>query len=238
MQASFARYDSPSFFRDGRVARVRVKICGITRPSDAEAAALAGADAIGIVFYPKSPRFTDTGAAREIAAALGAFVTTVALFVNPEAEEVERVVSVLRPGLLQFHGDESPAFCERFGLPYMKVLRVGTEALDASVLSSHPSAAALLLDTLDTRQHGGTGRRFDWSLVPREAPRPLVLAGGLDAANVESAIHALRPWAVDVSSGVETAPGRKDPGKIEEFMRAVARANAALPGPDAGADAV
>ena len=161
--------------------------------------------------------------AREIIAAAGPFVTSVALFVNPAAEEVDRVVARMRPGMLQFHGDESPEFCAGFGLPYLKVLRVGTQPLDPSLLAMHPEAQGLLLDTLDAGQHGGTGRRFDWSLVPREAGRRLVVAGGLDAANVGSAIQALQPWAVDVSSRVERAPGHKDPVKIEEFMRAVAR---------------
>ncbi len=216
--------------------RVRVKICGITNPADAEVSARAGADALGIVFYARSPRAVDVAAAREISAAGGPFVATVALFVNPTPSEVEHVVSGMRPDLLQFHGDEPPAFCERFGVPYMKVLRVGTAPLDEAALSVHPVARGLLLDTLDAQQHGGTGRRFDWSLVPRGARRPLVLAGGLDATNVEDAIRVLRPWAVDVSSGVERAPGRKDAGKVQDFLRAVARANAAGDRPSRGAD--
>lgn len=216
--------------------RVRVKICGITTPADAEVSARAGADALGVVFYARSPRAVDVVAAREIAAAAGPFVATVALFVNPTPSEVEQVVSGMRPDLLQFHGDEPPAFCEQFGVPYMKVLRVGVAPLDAAALSVHPVARGLLLDTLDSQQHGGTGRRFDWSLVPRGARRPLVLAGGLDATNVEDAIRALHPWAVDVSSGVERAPGRKDAGKVQDFMRAVARANAAVDRPSRGAD--
>jgi len=216
--------------------RVRVKICGITNPADAEISARAGADALGVVFYAKSPRAVDLAAARDICAAAGPFVATVALFVNPTPSEVERVVSGVRPDLLQFHGDEPPAFCEQFGVPYMKVLRVGAASLDDAALSVHPLARGLLLDTLDPKRHGGTGRSFDWSLVPRGAHRPLVLAGGLDAANVEEAIRVLRPWAVDVSSGVERAPGRKDAGKIQEFMRAVARANVAVDRPSCGAD--
>lgn len=216
--------------------RVRVKICGITRPGDAGVAARAGADALGVVFYPKSPRCVDVALACDIAAAAGPFVAMVALFVNPSSEEVERVVSGMRPDLLQFHGDEPPAFCERFGVPYLKVLRVGSAPLDAASLAAHPRARGLLLDTLDVQHHGGTGRRFDWGLVPSRAGRPLVLAGGLDAANVEAAIQTVAPWAVDVSSGVECAPGQKDPRRIEDFMRAVARANAAPRGPSRGAD--
>jgi phosphoribosylanthranilate isomerase len=216
--------------------RVRVKICGITRPADAEVAARAGADAVGLVFHPPSSRCVDIAAAREIAAAVGPFVSTVALFVNPTREVVEAVVSGMRPDLLQFHGDEPASFCERFGVPYLKSLPVGVRALEVADLAVHPAARALLLDTLDPQRHGGTGRSFDWSLVPGHRSRPLILAGGLDAANVTAAIGALRPWAVDVSSGVESAPGRKDPGKIEDFMRAVARANAAVDRPSPGAD--
>ncbi len=216
--------------------RVRVKICGIARPADAEIAAQAGADALGIVFYAKSPRCVEIGLGREIVAAAGPFVTTVALFVNPSRQEVDRVISTVRPAMLQFHGEEPPGFCEGFGLPYLKALRVGAAAPDASMLTAHRAASGLLLDTYDPRAHGGTGRSFDWSLVPRSTSRRLVVAGGLDAGNVEAAIGATRPWAVDVSSGVESAPGCKDSGKIHEFLRAVARANAAAHRPRTGAD--
>lgn len=216
--------------------RVRVKICGITRPCDGEAAGRAGADAVGLVFHPGSARRVDIGAAREIAAAIGPFVSSVALFVNPTRDAVETVVAGMRPDLLQFHGNETPAFCEQFGVPYLKAVGVGTRQLEEEDLALHPGARALLLDTLDPQRHGGTGRRFDWSLVPASRRRPLILAGGLDAKNVEDAILATRPWAVDVSSGVESAPGRKDPGKIGDFMRAVARAHAALQGPCRGAE--
>jgi phosphoribosylanthranilate isomerase len=191
---------------------------------------------LGVVFYPPSPRAVDLSAAREISAAAGPFVNIVALFVNPGVAEVEEVIARVRPDLLQFHGDESPAFCEQFGVPYMKAIRVGGVALESNALAVHPAARGLLLDTLDAQRHGGTGRRFDWSLVPADSGRALVVAGGLDPANVDSAIRAMRPWAVDVSSGVERIPGRKDRAKIEEFMRAVARANAADDRPSAGAD--
>ena len=236
MSVSSAGYHSALVVWGVAAMRVRVKICGIARPADAEIAAQAGADALGLVFYAKSPRCVDTDIARDIVAAAGPFVTTVALFVNPSPVEVERVIQAVRPSMLQFHGEEPAEFCERFGLPYLKAVRVGANALDASALNAHPRATGLLLDTLDPRAHGGTGRRFDWSLVPQDAPRPLVVAGGLDAGNVEAAIDTIRPWAVDVSSGVESAPGRKEPGKIHEFMRAVARANAAGYGSRTGAD--
>ncbi len=194
-------------------------------------AAAAGADALGLVFYPASPRAVDPGAAGEIAAAAGPFVSTVALFVNPDANEVWRVLGLMRPDLLQFHGNESAPFCEQFGVPYIKAIGVADRAPGAVDLAAHPRACGLLLDTHDPLRHGGTGRAFDWSLMPATARRPLVLAGGLDPGTVESAVLQVRPWAVDVSSGVETSPGRKDATKVEQFMRAVARANAALCGP-------
>lgn len=210
--------------------RVRVKICGLTRPEDARAAARAGADAIGLVFHPRSPRAVDADSARAIAAAAGPFVSRVALFVDPEAQRVRDVVAALRPDLLQFHGAEDEAFCEQFGVPYLKAVGIGPGGLAGGIADVHPRAAGLLLDTLDPQRHGGTGRRFDWSLVPHGTGRPLVVAGGLDAACVGEAIATLRPWAVDVSSGVESAPGLKDARRIREFMRAVTRANAALGG--------
>ena len=211
--------------------RVRVKICGITLPRDAAMAAAAGADALGMVFYPASPRAVDPAAAGEIAAAAGPFVSMVALFVNPHPDEVWRVLGVMRPDLLQFHGNESAPFCEQFGVPYIKVIGVADRAPDAAALAAHPQARGLLIDTHDPLRHGGTGRAFDWSLMPAALHQPLVLAGGLNPGNVESALLRVRPWAVDASSGVEMSPGRKDASKVEQFMRAVARANAALCGP-------
>ncbi len=236
MHAGVAGYDSGFIGRECIVMRVRVKICGITRPEDAALAARAGADALGLVFYKPSPRCVEIGAAHAMMAAAGPFVAGVALFVNPSREEVEAVVSGMRPDILQFHGDESPEFCDQFGVPYLKAIRVGAQRLDEKALGAFPRARGLLLDTLDPQRHGGTGRSFDWSLVPSRSARPLVIAGGLDASNVGAAISALRPWAVDVSSGVESAPGRKDPGKVEDFMRAVARAHVAGNRPSPGAD--
>jgi phosphoribosylanthranilate isomerase len=211
--------------------RVRVKVCGITRVADAQCAVAAGVDALGLVFHAASRRCVDVAGARGIVAALPPFVSTVALFVDAEADAVWRVVDAVRPDLLQFHGSEEAAFCARFGVPYLKVLRVGRHAPASAALAAHPLARGILLDTLDPAQAGGTGRCFDWSLLPARHPRPLVLAGGLDAANVGEAIRVVRPYAVDVSSGVESAPGIKDPARIEAFMRAVRRANEALPAP-------
>jgi phosphoribosylanthranilate isomerase len=208
--------------------RVRVKICGITREQDALAAAGAGADAIGFVHCAASRRAVTPERARAIASVLPPFVGTVALFVDPTADEVRRIVDVTRPDLLQFHGDEDPAFCEGFGVPYIKAVKIATAAPDAAALGYHARARGLLLDTHDPAAAGGTGRAFDWRLVPADAKRPLILAGGLDAGNVGAAIGLVRPFAVDVSSGVETAPGIKDGTKLREFMRAVAAACAAI----------
>ncbi len=212
--------------------RTRVKMCGITRPADAEAAAAAGADALGVVFYPASPRAVTPSVAGEIAQAAGPFVTLVALFVDPTVAAVEQVILAMRPDLLQFHGGEPAAFCDRFGVPYLKALRVGDRAPAPEELAAFPGARGLLFDTLDPAAHGGTGRSFDWNLLAAGPLRHGVLAGGLHAGNVESAIRRVRPWAVDVSSGIEASPGIKDAGKMQEFMRAVWRANAALQGPD------
>ena len=208
--------------------RIRVKVCGITRAQDAEAAVLAGADAIGLVFHAASPRALALMQARTLVANIAPFVTTVALFADPVRDQVQRVLDAVQPDLLQFHGEEDEAFCTQFDLPYLKAVRVGDRALDAAALAVHPVARALLLDRLDSAQAGGTGRAFDWALVPPRARRRLILAGGLHAGNVGTAIDLVRPYAVDVSSGVESAPGIKDARRIDEFMQAVRRAEAAL----------
>lgn len=205
--------------------RVRIKICGITRAGDAEAAALAGADAVGLVFHAQSRRALDAERAREIVAALPPFVSSVALFVDPAPARVREVLERVRPDLLQFHGREDEYFCAQFGVPYIKALHLGGgEAADAG---AYPTARALLLDTWDAAQAGGTGRAFDWTLARRFAARRLILAGGLEPGNVERAVRAVSPWAVDVSSGVESAPGVKDARRVREFIRAVRRAEAA-----------
>jgi len=198
-----------------------VKICGITRVEDGLAAAHAGAHAVGFVFHPASPRCVDIARSRAIVERLPPFVTAVGLFVDPQREDVLRVLREVPLNLLQFHGAEPPEACARFGLPYIKACRVaaGTDLLQCAAV--YRSAKALLLDAFDESAHGGTGRSFDWSLVPRDLPLPVVLAGGLTAVNVGEAIRAVRPWAVDVSSGVEREKGIKDSAKIAAFMRGV-----------------
>lgn len=204
--------------------RTRVKICGITRPGDGVAAAQAGADAIGLVFYPKSPRYLSTERAVEIRDALPPFVQAVALFVNADAAQVSQVLGRVKPSLLQFHGDETPEFCAQFGVPYVKAARVkqGLDLLE--YLRPFQSAAAWLLDSF-VEAYGGVGERFDWSLVPRKLERPLILSGGLERGNVAEAVRKLRPWGVDVSSGVESAKGIKDAAKIAAFISEVRNAD-------------
>ena len=204
--------------------RTRVKICGITRPADGIAAAQAGADAIGLVFYPPSPRYLSVERAVEIRDALPPFVQTVALFVNADGAQIAQVIGRVHPALLQFHGDETPQFCAQFGLPYVKACRVrpGVDAL--GYLRPFASAVAWLVDSF-VPEYGGVGESFDWSLVPKERARPLILSGGLEAGNVARAIRAVRPWGVDVSSGVESAKGIKDAGKMAAFVAEVRNAD-------------
>ena len=208
--------------------RTRIKICGITRPGDALAAAQAGADAIGLVFYPPSPRYLAAERALDIRQALPPFVQTVALFVNPDAAQVAQVIGRLRPAMLQFHGDETPQFCAQFGMPYVKACRVksgvstGVDLLE--YLRPFSSAAAWLLDSF-VEAYGGVGESFDWSLVPARRDRPLILSGGLARDNVAEAVRRVRPWGVDVSSGVESAKGIKDAAKIAAFIEEVRNAD-------------
>jgi phosphoribosylanthranilate isomerase len=204
--------------------RTRVKICGITRGADARAAAEAGADAIGLVFYPASPRYLSAERALEIRDALPPFVQTVALFVNPDAPQVAQVIGRVRPAMLQFHGDESPQFCAQFGMPYVKACRVRPGVGLLEYLRPFSAAAAWLLDS-HVEEYGGVGERFDWSLAPRERERPLILSGGLAPGNVAEAIRRVRPWGVDVSSGVESAKGIKDAAKIAAFITEVRNAD-------------
>jgi phosphoribosylanthranilate isomerase len=208
--------------------RTRVKICGITRPLDARAAAEAGADAIGLVFYPPSPRFLSVERALEIRDALPPFVQTVALFVNPDAAQVAQVIGRVRPAMLQFHGEETPQFCGEFGLPYIKAGRVKGGVSSSRDLLEYlrpfSRATAWLLDS-HVEEYGGVGERFDWSLAPAVRERPLVLSGGLAPGNVAEAIRRVQPWGVDVSSGVESAKGIKDTAKIAAFVAEVRNAN-------------
>ena len=208
--------------------RTRIKICGITSAHDAQSAARAGADAIGLVFYPPSPRHVDIERACAIAASAPPFIDRVALFVDPTATEVEAILRALPIEILQFHGDEEPRFCASFGKPYLKAARVGAELDLLEYLSPYQSAAAWLLDSYQPNKVGGTGAAFDWSLispVSSSLARPMVLSGGLDAGNVVAGIRLLRPWAVDVSSGVERSKGVKDANKIAAFVAGVRHAD-------------
>lgn len=201
--------------------RVRSKICGITRVEDALATVEAGADAIGLVFYAKSPRAVSIEQAKAIVAALPPFVTSVGLFVDMPRETLQALLREVPLDLLQFHGDESPADCEGFARPYIKALRVRADQDVARMMAPYSGACGILLDTFVEGVPGGTGAAFDWSLVPREAGKPIILAGGLTPDNVAQAIAQVRPYAVDVSGGVEAAKGIKDAGKVKAFLQAV-----------------
>lgn len=205
--------------------RTRIKICGITRHEDLAAAIGAGADAIGFVFYPPSPRCLSLEAAADLAARVPPFVTRVGLFVNAAAEAVRATLAAVPLDLLQFHGEEDARYCEQFGRPYLKAARVrpGLDLLEFA--RAHPAAQGLLLDAW-VEAYGGVGQSFDWSLVPTGLPVPMVLSGGLHAGNVVEAINKLQPWAVDVSSGVEAGKGIKDADKIAAFIAAVRIADA------------
>lgn len=203
--------------------RTRVKICGITRSQDADFAAKNGADAIGLVFYPASPRAVTIAQARQIVADLPPFVSVVALFVDADAQQVQDCLTALPIDVLQFHGDESPAFCEQFGKPYLKAIRMREDA-DLTILAAkYSTASGLLLDSYQPGVPGGTGTTFDWSLIS-QIDKPIILAGGLNAENVAVAIQQVQPYAVDVSGGVESAKGIKDSKKISAFMREVENA--------------
>lgn len=207
------------------VSRTRIKICGITRPEDAETVVSAGVDAIGMVFYPDSPRAVTLEQARAVCAAVPALVSTVGLFVDADAGWVAEVGEELGLGLLQFHGAEQPTYCEGFSRPWMKALRVATDTDVAAEIDRYRGGSAVLLDTYKQGVPGGTGERFDWDKVPGDPNIPLVLAGGLSAENVAQAIDATRPFAVDVSGGVEQAPGIKSVERIGAFVDAVYRAD-------------
>ncbi len=199
----------------------RVKICGITRVGDALDAARLGAHAIGLVFHAASPRAVNPDEARRIIDALPPFVVPVGLFVNAAAQTVRDTLVVAPVQLLQFHGDETPEFCAAFGQPYLRAVRVRPETDLLQYAQEFRAARGLLLDAFVEGVHGGTGATFDWSLIPRDLPAPVVLSGGLNPDNVEQAVRRVRPWAVDVSSGVESAKGIKDARKIEAFMTGV-----------------
>jgi len=201
--------------------RVRAKICGITRVEDALLAVQNGADAIGLVFYAPSPRNVSIQQAIDIANQVPAFVSVVGLFVNAEAEFVNEVLSQVQLDLLQFHGDETPEYCAQFKRPFIKAIRVKTDTNLVQCAKDFSTAKALLLDTYTEGVAGGTGHVFDWDLIPAQLDKPVILAGGLNAGNVAQAIEKVKPYAVDVSGGVEAAKGIKDAMKIAAFMQQV-----------------
>jgi len=201
--------------------RVRVKICGITRVEDALVAVENGADAIGLVFYEPSPRAVSVEQAIKIVSQIPAFISIVGLFVNAEERFVRDVISNVALDLLQFHGDEAPEECSSYGLPFMKAIRVKSDTNLVQYAKDYSASRALLLDTYTEGVAGGTGHTFDWGLIPSDLNKPVVLAGGLTAENVGSAIQQVRPYAVDVSGGVELSKGIKDAAKIAAFMQQV-----------------
>ena len=204
--------------------RTRIKICGLTRPQDVRAAVELGADAIGFVFYPPSPRAVSIDQAAELVALLPPFITAVGLFVNPSREEIRAVLERVPLQLLQFHGDETDADCAGHGRPWIKAARMRPGVDLVEFAASHPRASGILVDAF-VEGYGGGGRTFDWSLIPDGFVRPLVLSGGLDADNVADAVRRLRPWAVDVSSGVESGKGIKDAARIAAFIDGVRQAD-------------
>lgn len=210
---------------DLKQQRTRIKFCGITRPEDALSAVALGVDALGLVFYPGSPRAVSATQAAEICRQLPAFVTVVGLFVNADADEVKRICDQVPLNLLQFHGDETPAQCEAFARPYIKALRVRDQAMVVQGFEAFRQARGLLVDTYDPDQYGGTGHSFNWQMLPRERPLPLILAGGLSSANVADAVRRVRPWAVDVSGGIEASPGIKNIDRMKTFVSEVRSVN-------------
>jgi phosphoribosylanthranilate isomerase len=201
--------------------RTRIKFCGFTRSEDAVFAAHLGVDAVGLVFYVKSPRFVPVSTAVEIVKALPAFVTTVGLFVNAEVAEVNGVLERVPLDCLQFHGDESPEFCRSFDRRYIKALRMRDDTDVYALAERYYDADALLLDAYHPNAHGGTGQRFDWNRVPSSSAVPVILAGGLDEMNAGLAVSQVKPYGIDVSSGIESAKGIKDNQRMADFVAAV-----------------
>lgn len=201
--------------------RTRVKICGITRVEDGLMVANSGADSIGLVFYQPSPRHVEIEQACSIAQALPAFVTKTALFVNPDKEYVKAVLEQVQIDLLQFHGDETPEFCQQFGVPYMKAVRMQASTDLEQIAEQYAAACGILLDAYKPGVPGGTGEQFNWEWVPKDFSKPIILAGGLSAENIKQAIDTVKPWAVDVSGGVEARKGIKSTDKVSLFMQQV-----------------
>jgi len=205
------------------VNRTRVKICGITRVEDARAAIDSGADALGLVFCSKSPRYVELSVAANIARTIGPFVTTVGLFVNAEAAQVREAVKTVGLDLLQFHGDEDEAYCAQFDMPYIKAIRMSPELDVKEVVTKYPSARGFLFDAWNKDKYGGTGETFEWQRLSSlkesaDTDIPFILAGGLTPENVDQAVAAVKPYAIDVSGGVEQSPGIKSPELIQQFI--------------------
>jgi len=200
---------------------IRIKICGIKQTADAVLAAQCGADAIGLVFHAASPRCVESDAARQIVRVLPPFVTSVGLFMNAGADAVRQVLAEVPLAVLQFHGEEDAAFCTQFGLPYLKAIAMGEGGDPAAAMRRHPQAQGFLLDGHAPGQMGGSGRAFAWDAIPPDLPRPWLLAGGLRPETVGKALQIVQPYGVDVSSGVESHPGVKDPERIRAFIQAV-----------------
>ena len=208
--------------------RTRIKFCGFTRPGDVRLACELGADAIGFVFAPGSPRRVAPEEARAMRQALAPLVDAVALFMGNPIEEVREVIRQVRPSLLQFHGDEDDAFCRGFGVPYLKAIPMGCELArqhPSALQARYPSDSGFLFDSHSPGGSGGSGETFDWGRIPAGVQKPFMLAGGLSSTNVFDAILATLPWAVDVSSGIELAPGHKDGDKMRRFVEEVRRAD-------------
>lgn len=208
------------------MTRTRIKFCGMTRVEDAVQAARLGVDAIGLVFTRRSPRFVEPEQARVIVAALPPLIGVVALFMDDAAEWVHEVEQAVRPQALQFHGSEDDAFCSGFATPHLKAIAMGSEGDVRARVSAHPHASGFLLDGHAAGMQGGRGQGFDWSRIPHDMQHPLILAGGIGIDNVAAAIGRVRPWAVDVSSGIESSPGVKDATKMAAFVAAVRKADA------------
>lgn len=201
----------------------RIKFCGLTRREDVQLAASLGVDAIGFVMTRRSKRFVEPAAAARLRDAVPPYITTVALVMDDEPAYIEEMLRVLHPDMLQFHGNETDEACAAYGVPYTKAIAMGEGDAALARLHQFPRAAGLLLDGHGLGEQGGSGQAFDWSLMPQDPAQPLILAGGLTADNVAEAIRMARPWAVDVSSGIESSPGIKDRAKMERFISAVRR---------------
>lgn len=212
---------------ENRLRHTRIKICGLTQQEDVNAAVQAGADAVGFVLYAKSPRSVSIEHAKELIRHLPPFITPVLLFVNAQKHEVREAIKMMPQAILQFHGDEKPLWCEQFARPYIKAARVQENTNLIEYQKSYHHAQALLLDAF-SEHYGGSGRKFNWSLIPKDIAHRVVLAGGLNAANVGQAIDEVQPWAVDVSSGVEASAGIKDAHAMIQFVQAVRAADACL----------